>query len=371
MGWGEMDIKEKASLLAIHAINGIGNKTLFNIKEEFGSFAVCLEADSKKLHKIFTIDSIYRDISAAKNNYMFYMDGLLSQGIDCVTIEDETYPDRLRNISNPPYLLYTKGDISLLKEFCIGAVGSRAATAYGKRVAFNFGRELAGQDIVTVSGMARGIDAEVHKGTLAGKGKTIAVLGSGINIIYPKDNTNLYREIAETGLIISEIAPGYPPEPGNFPARNRIISGLSYGVLVIEAKIRSGALITIDFALEQGRDVFAIPGPITSQNSEGTNNLIKQGAKPTTCIEDILEEYYDIRGQNSHQVMQNELPLLEDDEVKLVNVLDFTPSHFDQILTDTNLSVGELSMLLLNLEFKGIVKSMPGNYYVKVTDYLK
>lgn len=366
----KIDINEKASLIAIRAINGIGNKTLFKIKEEFGAFAICLQADSKKLHSFFSSDSICNDILAARKNYRYYMDELLNQGIDFVAIDDEEYPDRLKNIINPPYLLYTKGDIRLLKEFSIGAVGSRAATAYGKRVAFNFGRELAKQGIVTVSGMARGIDTEVHKGTLAANGKTIAVLGSGIDVIYPKDNTALYRRISEQGLIISEIAPGYPPEPGNFPARNRIISGLSYGIVVIEAKIRSGALITADFALEQGRDVYAIPGPITSQNSEGTNNLIKQGAKPTTCIEDILEEYYEIKGQNTRQVTQNELFILEEDEAELVKVLDFTPSHFDQILAITNLSIGELSMLLLNLEFKGIVKSMPGNYYVKVTDYL-
>ena len=366
-----MDINEKASLLALHAISGIGNKTLFNIKEEFGSFSVCLQTDIKNLQKFFSSTNICNDILLARTNCISYMETLKSQGIDVVTIEDEAYPEMLRNISNAPFLLYAKGEINLLKEFCIAAVGARAASPYGKQVAFKFGQELASQEVVTVSGMARGIDTEVHKGTLAANGKTIAVLGSGINIIYPKDNTGLYREIVKKGLVISEFAPGCPPEPGNFPMRNRIISGLSYGVLVIEARLRSGALITADFALEQGRDVFAIPGPITSQNSEGTNNLIKQGAKLTNCIEDLLEEYYDIRGQKLKNVIQNELPLLDDNEAILIESLDFTPSHFDQLLAVTKLSVGELSMVLLNLEFKGIVKSMPGNYYVKVTDYFQ
>ncbi|HZK43335.1 MAG TPA: DNA-processing protein DprA [Syntrophomonadaceae bacterium] len=364
-----MDYGEVASLCAIHKVQGIGNKTLFKIKEHFGSFSTCLNSRYEDLQKTTLSPSICDDIINARTDCLRYMESLQNEYIKIITITDEDYPDLLRHISNPPYLLYAKGEINLLKQFCVALVGARAATPYGRTVAFKLGQELAEQDIVTVSGMARGIDTEVHKGTLEGKGKTIAVLGSGVNIIYPRDNTNLYKEICENGLVISEFAPGTPPEPGNFPARNRIISGISRGVVVIEAKIKSGALITADFALEQGRDVYAVPGHITSKNCEGTNNLIKQGAKLTSCIEDILEEYYELQDLKPTDIIQGELTLLDDVEQLLLESLDFEPHHFDKLLSLSQISIGDLSMALLNLELKGIVKSMPGNYYVKVTDF--
>lgn len=363
-----MEYREKASLCLLHSINGIGNRALYKIEEHFGSFSACMEAEYKDLQKSFLSPSICDGIIKARDNCFAYMDSLINDGIKIITINDEKYPEMLKNISNPPYILYGIGDISLLNEFCIAVVGARAATQYGKKVAFKLGQELALHEVVTISGMARGIDTEVHKGSLEAQGKTIAVLGSGIKVIYPKENSNLYKEICEKGLVISEFAPETTPEPGNFPTRNRIISGLSYGIVVVEAKIKSGALITSDFALEQGRDVFAVPGPITSKNSEGTNNLIKQGAKLTSCVEDILEEYYDIRGFKPISVVQDELPLLDDKEQLLLNILDFEPTHFESILNNTKLEVGELSTLLLNLQFKGMIKAMPGNYYVKIMD---
>lgn len=363
-----MEYKEKASLCLIHSISGIGNKSLFKIEEHFGSFSACLEANYKDLQKTFLSPSICDDIIKYRDNCFTYMDSLIKDEIKVITINDEGYPEFLKNISNPPYILYAKGNLNLLKEFSIAVVGARAATQYGKKVAFDLGKDLALHEVVTVSGMARGIDTQVHKGSLEAQGKTIAVLGSGIKVIYPKENTDLYKNICEEGLVISEFAPEISPEPGNFPMRNRIISGLSYGVVVVEAKIKSGALITSDFALEQGRDVFAVPGPITSKNSEGTNNLIKQGAKLVSCTEDILEEYYDIRGFKPINIVQDELPLLDDKEQQLLNILDFEPTHFENILNHTRLEMGELSTLLLNLQFKGIVKAMPGNYYVKVID---
>lgn len=364
-----MDYIEKASLCLLHAVNGIGNKTLIKLKAHFGSFAQALTANYNDLQNILLSSNLTDDIIKSRYNIDKYMQSLANEGIDVVTIEEEVYPEMLKNIYNPPYILYAKGDISLLKKDIIAIVGSRAATMYGKKVAFELGQGLATNNIVTISGMARGIDTEAHKGALAADGQTIAVLGSGINVIYPKENTNLYKDIVEKGVVISEFPPFVPPEPGNFPRRNRIISGLSYGVVVVEAKIKSGALITVDFALEQGRDVFAIPGPITSKNSAGTNNLIKQGAKLVSSIEDILEEYYDITGVKPTKLVQVELPLLDENEEILLKTLDFEPLHFDTILNETSLSVGDLSTILLNLEFKGIVKSMPGNYYVKVSDF--
>ncbi|NLB88288.1 MAG: DNA-protecting protein DprA [Syntrophomonadaceae bacterium] len=363
-----MDYKEKASLCLIHSIIGVSNSTLYKIVEHFGSFSACLEAEYKDLQKSFLSPSICDGIIKSRHECFNYMDSLINDDIKIITISDEEYPQLLKNIANPPYILYGKGDINLLNEFCIAVVGARAATQYGKKVAYELGKELAAHDVVTVSGMARGIDSEVHKGSLQAQGKTIAVLGSGIKVIYPKENTELYKNICQEGLVISEFAPQTWPEPFNFPMRNRIISGLRYGVVGGEARIKRGALITSDFALEQGRDVFAVPGPITSKNSEGTNNLIKQGAKLITCVEDILEEYSRIKSfkPGGVEIVQAELPLLSDKEQLLLNVLDFEPVHFESILNNTSFEIGELSTLLLDLQFKGIVKAMPGNYYVKI-----
>ncbi len=369
--WGvNMNISEKASLCAIHNVDGIGSRTLFKLKEQYDSFTACLESDLKDLQKNIISPTICDNIIKSRYNAASYFESLEESGIKVVTFDEKEYPKMLRNIDNPPYLLYAKGEISLLNEDAIAIVGTRLATMYGKKVAFKFGRELADQGIVTVSGMARGVDTEAHKGSLESNGRTIAVLGSGINVIYPRDNTKLYNEICNKGLVISEFAPFTQPNPGNFPMRNRIISGLSYGVIVVEAKLRSGALITADFALEQGRDVFAIPGPITSKNSEGTNNLIKQGAKLVNCIADIFEEYYDIKLIQPAEIVQDELPLIDEQEAALLKLLDFEPMHFDELINITSFSVGDLNMILLNLEFKGMVKSMPGNYYVKVSDFL-
>lgn len=363
-----MDYTEKVSLCALHAVKGVGNKSLFNLKNYFGSFERALAAGPNELQKVLLSPNLTDDIIKFRSNIDIYMSFLVNEGIEVISIEEEAYPDKLRNVYNPPYLLYSKGDIRLLGQDSIAIVGARAATMYGQKVAFQFGQELALNNIVTISGLARGIDTRAHKGALDVDGPTIAVLGSGINVIYPKDNTDLYNKICEEGLVITEFPPNVPPEPGNFPRRNRIISGLSYGVVVVEAKTKSGALITADFALEQGRDVFAVPGPVTSKNSEGTNNLIKQGAKLVSTVGDILEEYPHLVSKSLKKMEQAELLFFDEAEEKVLKLLDFEPVHFDIILNEISFNVGELSAVLLNLEFKGIVKSMPGNYYVKVSD---
>ncbi len=212
--------------------------------------------------------------------------------IDIISIEEKDYPKLLRNIYNPPISIYIRGNKEILNKPTLAIVGCRQATNYGKYVAQNFSYNLSKSGFIIESGLARGIDKYAHQGTIMAKGKTIAVLGNGIDTIYPKENINLARQIlALDGAIISEYPLGATPEKMNFPMRNRIISGMSNGVLVVEAKEKSGTLITTDFALEQGRDVFAIPGNINSENSVGTNELIKQGAKLVTKWEEIVEEY--------------------------------------------------------------------------------
>lgn len=216
----------------------------------------------------------------------------MNKKIKTIKINNKLYPEKLRKIENPPKQIYILGDEKILNDFSIAIVGCRLCSEYGKKMAQSIAYNLAKYQINVISGLALGIDTNAHIGCLMNKGKTIAVLGNGLDMIYPTENINLADEILENGgAIISEYPIGVRPKKENFPERNRIISGLSNGVVVIEAKERSGSLITVECALNQGKDVFAVPGNINSLNSTGTNNLIKEGAKITTCVNDILEEY--------------------------------------------------------------------------------
>ena len=219
---------------------------------------------------------------------MFY---IKKNNIKVISINDKEYPESLKRIYDPPIVLYANGNLNLLNNKSIAIVGCRLCSVYGKIITKKLAYNLSEKNITIISGMARGIDTYAHIGALEAKGRTIAVLGSGIDVIYPKENERLYYEIIRNnGLILSEYIVGTKPIPMNFPRRNRIISALANGVLVTEAKIRSGSFITVDFALEQGKEIFSVPGNINSANSEGTNSLIKQGAKLVTCVEDILDE---------------------------------------------------------------------------------
>lgn len=224
------------------------------------------------------------------NKYIEYM---YKNNIQLININSNEYPNKLRDIFSPPQIIFIKGNKKLLNNFSIAIIGCRNHSDYGRRIAQKFAFELSQKDICIISGLARGIDSYSHIGCLEGCGKTIAVIGSGLDNIYPYENTTLAQKIVENdGAVISEYIIGTKPNKMNFPARNRIISGLSDGVLVIEARKRSGTLITVEFALEQGKNVFVTPGNIDNINSVGTNTLLKEGSKLTTCIEDILEEYY-------------------------------------------------------------------------------
>jgi DNA processing protein len=361
-----MNKNELACLYFLHNLNGVGNRTLWKIKKQFGTFQACFEADQGTLHNSPLPPSIQADLRDARQHAdpPKLLERLLADQIRICCVEDDEYPQLLRSIYDPPYLFYYRGCLEILNEFCIGVVGSRAASAYGRVQARRFGNELARQGMTVVSGMARGIDTEAHHGCLEADGKTVAVLGSGLDVIYPPENRKLFERICESGLVISEFSPPTHPEPGNFPVRNRTISGLSRGVLVVEAKQKSGALITADFALEQGREVFAIPGPINSKNSAGTNYLIKQGACLVSGIEDILDEF----GLNElPAVTQGELIFeLDNEELSFLENMSHEAVHFDTLIESTTLNIGQLSTILLKMELKGIIRAMPGNYYVKL-----
>ena len=240
---------------------------------------------SEKIADLISNKEIKKDVI----RHLKYMQ---KNNIDILTIEDKNYPKLLRKISSPPINIYVKGNKEILNKVSIGIVGCRVASDYGKNVAQNFAYNLAKNNINIVSGLARGIDSFSHIGAIKAKGITVGVIGNGLDMIYPKENIYLAQEILNSnGAIISECPLGTKPEKANFPKRNRIISGMCNGILVVEAKAKSGTIITIDFALEQGRDVFAIPGNIDSENSYGTNEIIKQGAKLVTNWSEIVEEY--------------------------------------------------------------------------------
>ncbi|HPF20373.1 MAG TPA: DNA-processing protein DprA [Syntrophomonas sp.] len=362
-----METNELASLFCLHSLDRIGTRTLWKIKSYFGSFQACFEASRQNLQASFLSEEIISRILTARasiDRQQMLQDFMQTGGrISCV--EDEDYPSWLGTIHDPPYLLYYQGELACLNQLCIGIVGSRRASSYGRTQSRRFGRELAATGITVVSGMARGIDTEAHRGALEAGGKTAAVLGSGLDVIYPAENKALYQEIVAHGVVLTEFSPHTHPEPGNFPVRNRIISGLSRGILVVEAQQKSGALITVDFALEQGRDVFALPGPINIKTSVGSNHLIKQGACMVTEINDILSEYGLVQ-DNTAMMQQGDIFALNHAEKVVLNLLELDSQHFDELVGQSKLTIGELSTVLLQMELKGIVKALPGNYYVKI-----
>jgi DNA processing protein len=359
----KMNLQERASLYFLHSIPGIGNKTLWKIKQVFGSFSAGLQADSNRLYA-FLKAAVAAEILERRRQQdpVSAYQSFLENGLGLVCWEDDEYPVSLRTIHNAPYILYYQGRLTLVQDKSIAIVGARKASSYGRIVAHKLASELAGAGVVIVSGMARGIDTEAHRGALE-TGATIAVLGSALDCPYPPENKKLYQLIAEKSLALSEFPPGTRPEPGNFPMRNRIICGLSRGVIVVEAGQRSGALITADLALEQGRDVFAVPGPINSSASIGTNHLIQQGAKLVCSVNDIVEEYPDwlIRDKMKPPAVE-----ISGEEQDLLQHLAGEACHIDVLMEKTGTDIGQLSTLLLRLEFQGIIRSLPGNYYVRV-----
>ncbi len=287
--------------------------------------------------------------------------------------ENGEYPDILRHIYNAPEALFVNGEILASDSNAIAIVGTRRATDYGLRQCEKLSFDLAARGITIVSGMALGIDTASHRGAIKAGGRTIAVLGSGHDNIYPPENAKLYREIVRNGAVISEYSPETPPLKLNFPRRNRIVSGMSKGVIVIEAPQKSGALITANFALEQGREVFAMPGNVSSAKSSGTNRLIKEGAKLVENVGDILEElsYVINIKKTSNNLTIPGLPKpgivrsMSADEAKIFEILGNEPRSIDEISKIINIPVNKISETLLRLELKKLIKTLPGENFIK------
>jgi DNA processing protein len=280
-------------------------------------------------------------------------------GCSLVTIAHPLYPENLKDIDGAPPLLYVIGELKEEDSLSIGIVGSRRATAYGRATADRLSFELASRKVTVVSGFATGIDTAAHRGALRAGGRTIAVLGCGLDVDYPAGNRNLRDKIPSSGALVTEFPLGTQPLPGNFPRRNRIISGISLGILVVEASVDSGTFTTVRWAADQGREVFAVPGDINRRTSFGTNRLIRDGAKLTACAEDVLEEI----GITEKGVAAIPEYSLSDEEKSMMNGLESGPAHIDEIASNLKMPVNKALTILLSLELKGAVKQSPGKIF--------
>lgn len=360
--------KERRCILALQRILGINlNQYFEKIKQYYGSFAAAWGAAdlpivlglSEKLSAAYAQGRKAISPEQLEQEY-------LAKGIKYLTRLEPEYPFFLLQISNIPCILYYCGDISLLHNNCLAVVGSRQASIYGTRQAKLFSAELSKNGLTIVSGLARGIDAAAHEGALEGKGSTVAVLGAGLDNPYPRENIRLFRRICEKGLVISEYPPGTKPLNYHFPFRNRIISGLSLGVFVVEAKARSGSLITCDLALEQGKEVFALPGVVTSPNSIGSLRLIQQGAKLVIYPQDILEELgYEFQTDVYNQ-QKAIISTINQGEKAIYQQIAWEPVHIDYLFEKFPEQQEMVMRVLLELELKGLIRQLPGKYYVRV-----
>jgi DNA processing protein len=356
--------------LALSLTPGVGSILIKRLLDRFKTPEAVFSAPMKELLKIEGLgEKVAREIQ----------NGPLEKGVErelsllgkvggkIVTLKDDDYPKRLRDIYDPPALLYVRGELRREDTLAIAIVGSRKTSPYGRWITERIGQDLVRHGVTVVSGMARGIDSVAHMGALQGGGRTIAVLGCGVDVIYPSENRNLFTQIIEHGAALSEFPMGSPPEGGHFPRRNRIISGLSIGVVIVEAGSESGSLITANYALEQGREVFAIPGNVGAQGSRGTNQLIKEGAKLVESSEDILEEILPQwrREEKTLPITESSAPDLTEEEEILYKLLGETPLHIDAIIRESQLDPGKVSSLLLNLELKGLISQWPGKCFSK------
>ncbi|MGD2036865.1 MAG: DNA-processing protein DprA [Desulfobacterales bacterium] len=359
------------SWFCLKNVPGIGNHLFKRLIDRFIKPEVVFQASQQEL---LEVEGITKQQAAAIVNYKApqsieaELDQANQKGYKIITLIDSSYPQLLREIPDPPPFLYVSGRLDGSPKN-IAVVGSRNPTAYGISTTQKLCADLSANDITIVSGMAVGIDTAAHQGALAGKGKTVAVLGSGFNRIYPSQNRRLFERISEEGAVITEFALSAEPEAHHFPIRNRIISGMSMGTIVVEATRRSGSLITARLAAEQNREVFAVPGSIQSFKSTGTHALIKQGAKLVENAQDVIEElvaYMDTPGLHENRAQNHtarKQSLLAPEERAVCDILSPYPEHIDTIMRKTHIESGKILSLLLQLELKGIVQQLPGKYF--------
>lgn len=353
----------KAYWVGFNTIKGIGAVRMQVLLDYFGDLEVAWHAPYDALCAAGLPEKIVQNVIFCRRHVDLekLLCEISAQGIKVIIKEDASYPKRLREIAYPPPVLYMRGEINQRDDRAVAVVGTRNASSYGMQVAAEIGKHLALNGVTVVSGLARGIDRIVHESALDAGGRSLAVLGSGVDRIYPPEHRFLANQMIQAGALISDYPPGTPPESVNFPPRNRIISGLSVAVVIVEAGKESGALITAGFAAEQGREVFAVPGNIFNPQSAGTNYLIQQGAKPMLKVEDILEEL------NLQQAVHTAaLPLLPGDEVEssLFRLLSREPLHIDDIREQSGLPIEKVSATLAMMELKGMIRQVGYMSYV-------
>ncbi|MCM1170682.1 MAG: DNA-processing protein DprA [Clostridium sp.] len=345
-------------------MEGIGIKTQKKLLSFFGDVQEVYHASYHELAKVVPTEKAEkiagnRSLAGAKKLY----DKYAKRNIKIIYPGHEYYPEKLLHIYDYPELLFVRGDLACIKMTGIAVVGSRNPSIYGSETASYFASYFAGEDICTISGLARGIDSAAHKGAIDGGGKTVAVLGCGINVTYPGENAELYERIENHGAILSEYGFDVKPMPGQFPMRNRIISGMSDGVLVVEARKKSGSLITADYALEQGRQVYALPGRIFDLCSEGTNNLIKQGAMCVTNPTDIM---FDLFGrEEDNDIFKNEEINLTEEEKNIYSHIGLEPVFIDDIIAKSSCRASKTISILYGLLDKELIKQPADGYYIR------
>ncbi|KQC06924.1 MAG: hypothetical protein APR62_07295 [Smithella sp. SDB] len=361
--------------IALKSITGIGNITFLALIDKFGSLPAIFSAS---ISKLVEIPGISKNIATAITGFKNWskveeeLELLDKNKIHIITCHDELYPAKLLNINDRPPLIYVRGNLSN-EDINIAVVGSRMASTYGRYTTERISRELALKGLTVVSGMARGIDSTAHRGAITAHGRTIAVLGSGMDIIYPPENKKLFDDIIQNGAVISEFPLGTPPLSANFPTRNRIISGMSYGVVIVEAGEKSGSLITARLALEQGREVFAVPGSIDSASSRGTNKLIKQGAILIENVDDILEEIIpqieikkslnSTHPAGSEKINKESHETLTQFDQKIFESISKGHIHIDDIISNTGFPSAGILSALTNMELRGIIEQHPGKFF--------
>ena len=369
--------------IALNMTPGVGPRAATKLLERFGSAGAVFHARRPELESLRlkpeTIESIIKREFEEKAKVE--LERVKALGADILILDDGSYPTLLREIDDPPPVLYVKGDWqACFEQPCIGVIGSRKCSTYGENASEMLSRDLASRGITVVSGLARGIDSAGHRGAIRGQGRTVAVMGTGIDTVYPRENNGLVREILESGgCLVTQFPLGTPPLKDNFPYRNRIISGLSLGVLIIEANERSGSLITARLAMEQNREVMAVPGNITSGNSFGTNYLIKTGAKLVQQWQDVVAE---LPSEISAAILPPRLEKAEtaqrqpelipadmgENERKIWELLAADDAtHIDVLLESTGLSFGDLNNALVSLDIRDLIRVLPGKNYARRT----
>ena len=359
---------DKRYWIGFNLIKGIGAVRMQALIQHFGDLEDAWKASPADLAEAgLGVKVIERVIQAREEVDLGKLwEKIESQGIKILTWQDEAYPGRLKEIDQPPPVLYIRGEYLPDDLFAVAIVGTRRVTAYGRQITEEISSFLAANGITVISGLARGVDAIAHQSTLKAGGRTIAVLGSGVDKIYPPEHRGLAEQMMERGAIISDYALGTPPDASNFPPRNRIISGLSLAVVVVEAGETSGALITAEFAAEQGREVFAVPGSILAPQSKGANKLIQKGALPLLSMNDLMQAL-DLTRVGEQKAARKVIPA-DETEARLMNVLGSEPLHVDEIRSQAELPIEKVSATLALMELKGMVRQVGGMNYVAVRE---